>query len=378
MSLTAIDLFCGCGGISEGLREAGFEIVGGADNNPKYSITYVKNFPSTKFVGESIAKISPEDFCELVGVKPNQVDLLAGGPPCQGFSKNVPRSQREIDSKNNQLVNTFLSYCEAIRPKAILMENVAEMRNGFGEAYTQSIFKRLGAAGYTVSESVVNAADFGVPQRRRRAFFVGLLGDAEPFAFPQARFFTESDMFTESHRTIEDAISDLPRLRDGEGADEMCYSRSPRNKYQEEMRSRTETLYNHRTRKLAQIQSKRLSLLMPGQGIKDLPDELRPKGGYSGAYGRLTWDMVAPTITRWVFHPGSGRWGHPQDIRILTTRETARIQSFPDSFRFFGSFNDMAGQLGNAVPPLVAKTIGESIRKRLLVAKKKTNQIVKV
>lgn len=378
MSLTAIDLFCGCGGISEGLREAGFEIVGGADNNPKYSITYTKNFPSTQFVGDSVSEIDPEEFCRLVGVNPNQVDLLAGGPPCQGFSKNVPRSQREIDSKNNLLVNTFLSYCEAIRPKAILMENVAEMRNGFGEAYTQSIFKRLGSAGYTVAEAVVNAADYGVPQRRRRAFFVGLRDQSDPFVFPRARFSEEADMFAESHRTIEDAISDLPQLKDGDGKEVMDYDSAPRNQYQREMRKQSDVLYNHLTRKLADTQFKRLSLLKPGEGIKDLPDELRPKGGYSGAYGRLTWDMVAPTITRWVFHPGSGRWGHPHDIRILTTRETARIQSFPDSFRFFGSFNDMAGQLGNAVPPLVARTIGEAIHKRLLLGKKKPNQVVKV
>lgn len=378
MRFTAIDLFCGCGGISEGLREAGFEIVAGADNNPKYSITYTKNFPSTSFVGDSVAAIAPEEFCRLVGVEANGVDLLAGGPPCQGFSKNVPRSQREIDSKNNLLVNTFLSYCEAIRPKAILMENVAEMRNGFGEVYTQGIFTRLGAAGYTVSESVVNAADYGVPQRRRRAFFVGLLGDVEPFVFPRPQFAGASDMFNESYRTIKDAISDLPRLKDGEGAVEMNYGCDPRNQYQAQMRNGTETLHNHLTRKLAEKQFKRLSLLKPGQGIKDLPDDLRPKGGYSGAYGRLTWDMVAPTITRWVFHTGSGRWGHPEDIRILTTRETARIQSFPDSFKFFGSFNDMAGQLGNAVPPLVAKTIGAAIRERLLVGKKKADKIVKV
>lgn len=377
MSLTAIDLFCGCGGISEGLREAGFEILGGADNNPKYSITYAKNFPSTKFVGDSIAEIDPEDFCSMVGAKPNEIDLIAGGPPCQGFSKNVPRSQREIDSKNNLLVTTFLSYCEAIRPRAILMENVAEMRNGFGEVYTQSIFKRLGTAGYTVSESVVNAAEYGVPQKRRRAFFVGIRGDVDPFVFPCARYSVEGDMISEPYRNITDAIGDLPRLMDGEGAEEMEYVVSPKTTYQKEMRKDGNILWNHLTRKLAEKQFERLSLLNPGEGIKDLPDRLRPKGGYSGAYGRLTWDMVAPTITRWVFHPGSGRWGHPEDIRILTTRETARIQSFPDSFRFFGSFNDMAGQLGNAVPPLVAKVIGESIKQRLFARKQKANQVVK-
>lgn len=369
MKLTAVDLFCGCGGISEGLRSAGFDIIGGADNNPKYAITYVKNFPTTRFVGGSVAEIVPEDFCRIVGINPSEVDLLAGGPPCQGFSKNVPRSQREIDSKNNLLVNTFLNYCEILRPKAILMENVAEMRNGFGEVYTRNIFRRLTTAGYIVSESVVNAADYGVPQRRKRAFFVALRGEMEPFVFPWAKYSNETDLFTDPYRTVADAIFDLPSLKDGEGSEEMQYSAPATTQFQKEMRKDSKTIWNHMTRKLAQKQFDRLATLSPGQGIKDLPSNLRPKGGYSGAYGRLSWDMVAPTITRWVFHPGSGRWGHPQDIRILTTRETARIQSFPDSFKFFGSFNDMAGQLGNAVPPLVAKAIGESIKQRLLSRK---------
>jgi DNA (cytosine-5)-methyltransferase 1 len=366
MNLTAIDLFCGCGGISEGLRSAGFKIVAAADNNPKYSITYKKNFPDAKFVGDSIAEISPEEFCSLVKIKPNELDLLAGGPPCQGFSKNVPRSQREIDSKNNLLVNTFLNYCEALSPRAVLMENVAEMRNGFGKTYTHNILERLHNAGYSVSESVINAADYGVPQMRRRAFFVALKGNVDKFVFPVARFANKADMFTEPHRVVADAISDLPKLKDGEGAEEMDYEAPDKNLYQKEMRNGSLKVWNHLTRKLAQKQFTRLSLLQPGQGIKELPADLRPKGGYSGAYGRLTWNMVAPTITRWVFHPGSGRWGHPDDIRILTTRETARLQSFPDKFKFYGSFNDMAGQLGNAVPPIVSKTLGECIRKRLL------------
>jgi DNA (cytosine-5)-methyltransferase 1 len=109
------------------------------------------------------------------------------------------------------------------------------------------------------------------------------------------------------------------------------------------------------------MQFARLNALKPGQGLRDLPIDLQTKGGYSGAYGRLTKDMVAPTITRWVFHPGSGRWGHPKDIRVLTIREVARIQSFPDSFEFIGSYNDQAGQLGNAVPPILIKALIDAL-----------------
>jgi DNA (cytosine-5)-methyltransferase 1 len=135
------------------------------------------------------------------------------------------------------------------------------------------------------------------------------------------------------------------------------YVNEPLNEYQTEMRENSKTLFNHTARNLSDIQFKRLSSLQPGQGMKDLPKDLQTKGGYSGAYGRLTWDMVCPTITRWVFHPGSGRWGHPEDIRTLTLRETARIQSFSDDFIFEGTYNDIAGQLGNAVPPKLMQIV---------------------
>jgi DNA (cytosine-5)-methyltransferase 1 len=127
------------------------------------------------------------------------------------------------------------------------------------------------------------------------------------------------------------------------------------------MRNGNRLVSNHSPRQLQPTQYARLAALEAGQGLKDLPKHLQVKGGYSGAYGRLTKDMVSPTITRWVFHPGSGRWGHPIDIRVLTIREAARIQGFPDSFEFVGSYTQQAGQLGNAVPPLLAERVVESM-----------------
>ncbi len=245
------------------------------------------------------------------------------------------------------------------------MENVAEMKNGFDQAYSNEIIERLNNAGYVVAHNVLNAADFGVPQRRRRAFFLASYGKKE-ISFPTPTFFSPENGyqsgFFPSHVTVWDAIGDLPPLKHGEGKDPCPYTMAPFTKYQETMRSYSETVRNHVARKLAPTQYERLAALMPGQGLKDLPPELQTKGGYSGAYGRLTKDMIAPTITRWVFHPGSGRWGHPTDIRILTIREVARIQSFPDTFVFAGSYNDQAGQLGNAVPPLLAEKIARTIR----------------
>ena len=127
------------------------------------------------------------------------------------------------------------------------------------------------------------------------------------------------------------------------------------------MRNGSTTVTNHVARHLQPTQYERLASILPGQGLKDLPKHLRPKSGYSGAYARLTKEMIAPTITRWVFHPGSGRFGHPVDIRVITIREAARIQGFPDSFEFVGTYTQQAGQVGNAVPPLLAERIAESL-----------------
>ena len=360
---TAIDLFCGCGGISAGLEMAGYDILAGLDSENKYIATFAKNFDSAKSMIEDINCISPQDFGKRLKVEPEQIDLLVGGPPCQGFSKNVPRKNRTLSNRNNVLVNRFLDYALFLRPTVILMENVAEMRNGFNGHYTKEVTQRLEVAGYSVAHYVLNAADFGVPQRRRRAFFIGnnrsveFLPPTSSHQLPNYSGGLFSNTSTQSHVTVWEAISDLPSLVHGEGM-EVATCRDPESDYQRMMQNPDRTVKNHLARELRPLQYQRLSSLEPGQGHSDLPAHLRTKsGGYSGAYGRLTKEMVAPTITRWMFHPGSGRWGHPVDVRTLTIREAARIQGFPDSFEFTGSYNEQAGQLGNAVPPLLIQKL---------------------
>lgn len=360
--LTAVDLFCGCGGISVGLRSAGFEVLAGVDINKKYICSFENNFPNAQVITDDITGIPPAKFMDRLSLNVGDLTLLAGGPPCQGFSKNTPRKFRCLEDERNQLIRTYLNYCEVLQPKMILIENVAEMRNGFDQAYTREIEQRLGNAGYTVHHAVLTAADFGVPQRRRRAFFLATrLGFT--FGTPISTHFAidtsqDQSLFNESHYvTVWGAIGDLPSLTHGQTPSVVEYVSEPQNEFQSKMRGCLKSVTGHVTRKLAPIQFARLNAIEPGQGLKDLPKELQTKGGFSGAYGRLTKQMVAPTITRWVFHTGSGRWGHPVDIRTLSIREIARIQSFPDSYNFVGSFNDQAGQLGNAVPPLLAEVI---------------------
>ena len=364
--MKAIDLFCGCGGLSTGLRDAGFEILAGIDIEPDYIQTFTKNLPNSLSLCTDVSTINSHELLEKLDLKVGELDLLAGGPPCQGFSKNVPRSQRQLDSENNSLVKTFLEHCEAILPKWVLMENVAEMRNGFDQHYTDEIVERLTKAGYQVIHGVHNAADYGVPQRRKRAFFMARRDGIVPTA-PKATHSKEAsdDLFStlKPHITVWDAISDLRPLEHGEGFEQDEYYKIAQNDYQKFIRNGCEYTFNHVAKKMKPTQYERIRSLEPGQGIKDLPDKLRPKGGYSGAYGRLTKDMVMPTITRWVFHAGSGRWGHPVDYRLITIREAARLHGFKDCFRFYGTYTQQAGQLGNSVPPLLAKIMGESFLK---------------
>lgn len=368
--LSAVDLFCGCGGISEGLRAAGFNVLAGIDVNEIALETFRNQFPEAETLNWDLASNSPTQLLDSLGLLAGELDLLAGGPPCQGFSKNVPRARRYLDDPKNQLVRTFLDYVEVLQPKVVMMENVAEMKNGFGRAYTEEVEERLSAAGYSVRYGVLLAADYGVPQMRRRAFFLAAKSRRVP-EFPQPTHRAPSSfdrkqnrLFSQevrTHVTVWEAIGDLPSLKHGEGVEETCYSSPPQNRYQELMRNGSTALTQHIARRLAPTQFERLKSLRAGEGYKQLPEHLRPKSGYSGAYGRLTKDMVAPTITRWMFHPGSGRFGHPVDVRTITIREAARLQSFPDRFAFSGSYNKQSEQLGNAVPPLLAQRIAEGL-----------------
>lgn len=369
-TLKAIDLFCGCGGIAAGLRSAGFNVAAGVDIERKHIATFRRNFPNAIGLNTDLVHFTPTELMDTLGIEPGELDMLAGGPPCQGFSKNVPRKLRFADDPNNLLVKRFLDYCERMKPKAILMENVAEFRNGFSKRFSDEINERLNKAGYAVTTAVLNAAEYGVPQKRRRAFFLAFRGSSAPsipmpthIDKPKQQLGFETNNFV----SVWDAIGDLPSLQHGQGDDVCEYACAPFSEYQKARRNPSGQVRNHIARELRPLQYARLAALQPGQGVKDLPENLRVKGGYSGAYGRLTKGGVAPTITRWVFHPGSGRWGHPVDLRTLTIREAARIQGFSDDYEFVGSFVQQAGQIGNAVPPLLIRQLAAAMKERLLL-----------
>ena len=368
--MRVIDIFCGCGGMSWGLHKMGFDVLLGIDVNEKYIQSFTRNFGEEKTLLGDLRQISGKEVLERVGLKRGELEFLVGGPPCQGFSKNTPRSARLIDSDNNLLVREYLRFADEVFPQNLVIENVAEMKKGFEGQYTDEIFEELHSRGYEVISHVFDASDYGIPQRRKRAFFIAsrvgkkiTIPTITHKDKPKNSIEDDYDLFGESilqKINLSDAISDLPRLKHTDGTYSGDYLTEPKSEFQKEMRSASVELTNHTARKMSDIQYKRLSSLEPGQGLRDLPKDLQTKGGYSGAYGRLTWDMVCPTITRWVFHPGSGRWGHPEDIRTLTLRETARIQSFSDDFEFEGTYTVIAGQLGNAVPPKLMQVVIKS------------------
>lgn len=368
---TVIDLFSGCGGMSWGFKKNGFEVLAGIDEWGMALETFKHNHPESKVYLSDIRNLDPSDVMKDLAISPGDLDVLVGGPPCQGFSKNQTAQVRFIDDPRNQLFKDFMHYVKVMRPKIVLMENVAEIYNAFDGRVRQEIIELFYDLNYTLNIKILNAAEFGVPQKRRRCFFLATQ-NKERVDFPMPTHVLKKDDLTdlfngelESFTSAWSAISDLPEPVELSISKVTRYKSKPQNSFQQWVRQDCESTTNHQKHKLSEIQQKRYDSLLPGQDIRHLPPEIKPKSGYSGAYGRLDLTCLAPTITRWVFHPGSGRYGHPRDSRILTMRESARLQSFTDDFEFIGSRTEIAGQIGNAVPPKLAFEISKQIKKNL-------------
>lgn len=345
-----LDLFCGCGGMSWGLAKKGFEIVAGIDIWDVALKTYAHNHKGAVALNMDISAADPLEVLKTIGVEKSDIDVIIGGPPCQGFSKNTPASWRFLEDPRNQMYKAYLNFVKQIDPKVVIIENVAEIYNAFDGVVREEIISTLKEYGYKVKVKIINMSLYGIPQKRRRCFFFA--SKVGTPSFPKEH---------EETVTAWNAISDLPLVNQGDGYDGMPYTNECTNDYQRHMRVDSENLYNHCANVMKPIQTQRIASIGPGQALKDMPPELQVKAGYSGAYGRLDYDSVSPTITRWVFHIGSGRYAHPREVRGLTMREAARIQSFSDDFHFLGSRNDQAGQIGNAVPPLFMEQLGDNI-----------------
>jgi DNA (cytosine-5)-methyltransferase 1 len=336
----AVDAFAGAGGLSLGLQGAGWDVVFAFDNDPVAVETYRRNLGLPAEVLDA-ELLEPGELMTRAGLKPGDCALLAGGPPCQGFSLQR-RGVR--DDPRNRLVLRFLDYIAGLQPRAFLMENVPAIATVRGRALLEAIVDRTGEAGYSVYIRTLDAADYGVAQHRKRTFLIGLVADAGPFVWPEPTI-------SGAPLTVAEALEGLPSPpQDG----------SPH----------PEVPNHYREARLSATNIERIRHVPPGGGREHLPPELRLKCHENGhrhldTYGRLAWDRPSGTITARFDSFTRGRFGHPVEDRSITLREGARLQGFPDWFIFEGNREDGARLIGNAVPPPLARALGRATRQAL-------------
>ena len=347
MKPTVIDLFAGVGGLSLGFEMAGFEVALANEFDPSIAEAYEKNRPGTKMIVEDITAL-PVD--ETFGPYEGKVTAVIGGPPCQGFSQKG--SRKSINDPRNFLFRYYFEVVKRVKPKYFVIENVPNLLTTEGGYFKGEIIELFSGIGYAVSCGVLCAADFGVPQDRRRTCILGKLGATEPISLPNPNGV---------HTTVWDAISDLSYLESGEGTEEQGYRCVPQSDYQRMLRAGSDELCNHVATRHSKVTRERLEMIAPECGKEMLPEEHHTKSIYSGTWCRMKKDGIAKTITTRYDTPSSGEFTHPYLNRAITTREAARIQSFPDTFHFYGSKSSQMKQVGNAVPPLLGKAIAERI-----------------
>lgn len=357
---TVIDLFCGAGGLSEGFRQAGYHVLAGNDFFEAAGETYAQTHSEARFLPGPIQNYSASDFLKAAGLRPGELDVLVGGPPCQGFS--VYNHHRGLHDERSSLYREYLRVVAGLEPNWVVLENVTGMTSAGGGAAVQAIMQGLESLGYDVRAEILRAEEYGVPQERRRIVFIGnRLG--LPIAYPNPTH----GFGTHPLVTVGDAISDLPRLKNGEENGVLVYACEPKSAFQHEMRAGSNCVKNHNAAKLSEVNLERMRHIPQGGSWRDIPFELLPKGmkrakrsDHTKRYGRLSWGGLASTILT-KCDPHWGAYFHPEQDRTLTVREAARLQSFPDWFEFKGSRTDQYVQVGNAVPPLLGRAIARTI-----------------
>lgn len=340
-----LDLFSGCGGLSFGFEQAGFECVLGVDFEQSALDTFAYNHKHAKALNldlsadESIDKIINE-------INDKKIDLIVAGPPCQGFSLT---GKRDENDKRNKLFYSVFKLAEKIQPKYIVIENVPGIATLYQGRARQAILEEFAKLGYSVTEKLLYAPDYGIPQIRKRMFFVGIKGD-KPFEFPTPTH-NESN-----YVTCEQAIGDLPSLENDLGKDNIDYPIPAMSDYQKLMRKNSTKLLNHIGTQHSDLVISVIKQVPEGGNHKDLPAGVGDSRKFNEAWTRYHSQKPSRTIDT-----GHRNHFHYRWHRVPTARENARLQSFPDNFRFLGTKTQQYRQIGNAVPPLLGYAIGKKL-----------------
>lgn len=376
-----IELFCGAGGFSWGWRKAGFSPLASIDHDPVATRTHQFNFGMSHglTLNRDLLEFGPEDLADLLGRRPRGLLAVVGGPPCQGWSKVGRGKMRSLQQRarsllqdpRNRLYRRFLDYVAAFRPALCVMENVPGMLSIEGRNVTEAILDNFETAGYRATVALVNAASFGVPQERRRLIFIGVRRDLglriEASGLTDfAEHFRHAVLGLHSHTTLRQAIGDLPMIEHGEVEETQPYSRLPgrQGRYVELMREGSNgMLLDHVCRGHNPQDLRAFRFMRQGMVYHQLPQRFKRYRDdiFKDKYKKLIWDRPAWTVTAH-FAKDVYTHIHPEQARTVSVREAARLQSFPDSFRFAGHMGERFRQIGNAVPPLMAWGIAEYIR----------------
>jgi len=329
----AIDLFSGCGGLTEGLKQAGYTVLCAIENDQKACQNYQLNHPNVDLIASDIKAIDAIDVRSKLGLELGQLDLLAGCPPCQGFSTLKTRKKRPKRDERNSLIEDFLRFVLAFKPKNVMLENVP----GLQRYYRFSKFVRsLREHGYHVDHKVLNVGDYGVPQRRQRLILIAGLEAKPSFAERSS-----------SRLSVREVIGGLDAV--------------------ELEKNDIHYIPERRTEKVIEIIK---NIPKNGGSRSDLPEHLildchRKFSGYSDVYGRMSWENLAPTITSGCHNPSKGRFLHPEEDRTITLREAALLQGFPHTYKFLRETGkeSLALMIGNALPPPFIKLHAEALKK---------------
>lgn len=345
-----IDLFAGVGGLSYGFSKfSQFNIIAANEIEKDISIAYKLNYPEVEMLNCDINSLTKEDLKKALNNQ--KVDIIVGGPPCQSYST---LGKRQIDERANLFIQ-YKRILKILQPKAFVFENVL----GVLSMDKGNLFKKIqiefNELGYILKYKVLDAADFGVPQHRKRVILVGFKG-VNNYIYPTP---THGEGL-KPYVTLKDAIGDLPVLKSGQKKD--TYEGDITNEFLEFVRGNSSAFVEeHIAPKNGEHLIRIMESLKDGQSKDDLPEDIRPKSGYGNTYAKLWWEKPSTTITRNFACPSSSRCIHPRDSRAMSIREGARLQSFPDDYKFYGSDSMKRLEIGNAVPPLLSMAIAKQM-----------------